>query len=360
MEKRPKAFIFGAMPPPVHGMALVNKQMAELIGQYADTIIANISPGSLNRGAAYHALKLSRVLLAFYRLIGARISGCKTIYGAADENLGGLYTAVLLVFARVTGMRIFLHHHSYRYLSETMSIMQLVTRIAGRRAGHIVLGKDMDIRLRDKYPTVQKSYICGNSVHVGRDVEKSNRNRPLTIGMMANLTAAKGLPIFFETLANMVQENFKFKAVLAGPVPESDMVLLLEKALSEYSGILSWRGPVSGADKDQFFADIDYFLFPTQFKTEAYPLVLMEALVSGANVISYDRGCINELEHSKGVKLIATGADFAKLAYEQMSSDPNNSNRAEIAADARRLNDHNLAKLDKMASIIAGVGAYSA
>jgi glycosyltransferase involved in cell wall biosynthesis len=360
MGKRSKVFVFAAMPPPVHGMALVNKQMAELIGQHADATIANISPGSLNRGTAYHAQKLWRVMVAFFRLIGARIAGCKSIYGAADENLGGLYTVALILFARVTAMRIFLHHHSYRYLSDAMPIMQLLTKIAGPMAGHIVLGKDMDIRLRDKYPTVQNTYICGNSVHVGQGVEGLAKNRPLTIGMMANLTAAKGLPIFLETLAYMVGENLKFTAVLAGPVPERDMRLLLEKALSEHAGILSWRGPVSGADKDQFFADIDYFLFPTQFKTEAYPLVLLEALVCGANVISYDRGCINELEQCKGVKLIPTGANFAKLAYEHMTSVPDSSDCAEIAADARRLNDHNLAKLDQMAGFIAGVGKYAA
>lgn len=357
MTMRPPVFFFGPLPPPTHGMAMVNAQMVDLIGHHVPIVVGNISPDSLVRGFTYHLRKSSRVLRAMARMPLARIGNCRTLYASPDDGWGGLWTTAILLMARLLGMQIYLHHHSYRYLNQRTVPMQLVTSIAGRSAHHIVLGKGMERRLTDMYSAVHHVSICENSVAMPDSLIAVKNDRKLTIGILANLTREKGALDFLDVAVGSLNARLSTKAVLAGPVPDEEVQQTLDLALAKYPDAVEYRGPVFGAAKEQFFAEIDLFVFPTRYRTEAFPLVLMEALVRGVPVISFDRGCIGQLNGQEGVTLVDSESDFVGPAIEvirALNLRDRSENRQLVSRAARMRNDENFERLKDMAALIAG------
>ena len=58
---------------------------------------------------------------------------------------------------------------------------------------------------------------------------------------------------------------------------------------------VEYVGPVYGGQKEQFYRQLDVFLFPTNYANEAEPLVIYEAMRQGVHVIACDRGSIAEM-----------------------------------------------------------------
>jgi len=60
------------------------------------------------------------------------------------------------------------------------------------------------------------------------------------------------------------------------------------------------------------------FVFPTRYRNEAEPLVVLEALRAGCPVIAYARGCIAEMLGQGGGFAIPIGTEFVGPALDQL------------------------------------------
>ena len=307
-NSEPRICVIGALPPPVHGMSTVTHEMLQAIGAKAQVTTIDTSPRSLSRGMSYHLHRLLGVVKGIPRLLHARFDGALTLYMPLDEGLGGLWNLAFLFIARATGMHLFLHHHSFRYITSRTRLMAIMVAIAGRHACHIVLCPTMDARLRELYPQIKTTFVAPNPVTTAPAASIANappQNAALTIGMLANLTFEKGVDAFIA----LIETVPGIRGVLAGPA-EADVAHFIEAAIARLQSRLVWLGPVASDAKERFFQSIDVFVFPTRYRTEAYPLVLAEALTRGVTIIAPDRGCIGALAQFQSVKIIGQSEDF--------------------------------------------------
>src|SRR5659263_176212 len=98
----------GAFPPPMHGMAAVNGAVRTQLERMSVPIEEiNIAAPSLDRSLTARLARLPKVLF--------------------------------LLLARLHGMRIFLHHHSYAYLDQRKALLRILVYVAGSAATHIAL-----------------------------------------------------------------------------------------------------------------------------------------------------------------------------------------------------------------------------
>jgi glycosyltransferase involved in cell wall biosynthesis len=340
-------------------MSAMNAQMVAVLAEQLPVRVINVRPNGHVRGALYHATKSVRALLSFPRLLDAWRKGARAFYASVDEGAGALWLIQHLSIARALGMRIYLHHHSYRYVTARRNIMAGVMRVAGPHASHIVLCEDMAEQLRARYPDARRFVIAPNPVEIpGAILERSEAAAPFTIGMMANLTFEKGVDDFVAILDRALAAGADVRGVLAGPAVGREVERFVRDKCASLGDRLEWRGPLSGEAKEQFFADIDSFVFPTRYRTEALPLVVAEALVRGVSVIAPARGCIGAFRAHRWAEIFPVDADIVTCACASViaaAADPVivRQGRASAREEGIKLNKRHLARQRELVQEIA-------
>ncbi len=331
----------GTFPPPVHGMAAVNAAMRErLSAARAQVRVINTAATSLDRGILARLGRLPRVLLGLMWLACSRRMRGTTLYIAVSGGTGQAYDLGFVLLARARGMRVFVHHHSFAYLDQPSRLTSWLTRAAGADALHVAQSPRMAERLRERYPAVRETLAMSNAALLLGDRASSalDTARALaTIGCIGNLSAEKGVFDFLNVCQATQDAGLPIRGCMAGPFQDAGTERAVRARL-EVLPHVKYIGPVYGEAKQRFYAGIDVLLFPTRYRNEAEPLVVLEALGAGVPVIAFARGAIPEyVDESCGV-VVPVGGDFAAAALavlRRWHDDVNGLNAACVAARAR-------------------------
>ncbi len=287
--------VVGPFPPPVTGFREITRALAARLE--AGPGVGSVNTASKQKSAALrHLSQILRNLWAGWRILRAPSQGYGVISLGCNGSWGLLYTLFHAVLARSTGLNVTLHHHSYAYIDRHMRLMAWLCRIGGPRLTHVFLAPTMAAAFTGLYGAGLTTAVLPNAIFVSAGGEKppvpTAEGRAITLGLLSNLDAAKGLHDFVATarLLHKGASASRVRMVLAGPIRDESDKHLVTTAQSE--GVLTWLGPLYGADKRRFFDDLDIFLFATRYRHEAQPTVIYEALASGVAVIAYDRGAI--------------------------------------------------------------------
>jgi glycosyltransferase involved in cell wall biosynthesis len=166
--------------------------------------------------------------------------------------------------------------------------------------------------------------------------EASDPRDAFSLGFLSNLSMAKGLDDVIETFEQLAAQNRRVRLILAGPCAGEKERRLVDQACERWPDRVDYRGPVFGAAKAQFFADIDAFLFPT--RNESWGIVLCESLAAKRPVIARSRGCVPWIVHGDCGLVVEPSGDFVTAAVEQVSrwiDDPERHRLARVAAHQR-------------------------
>jgi glycosyltransferase involved in cell wall biosynthesis len=168
--------------------------------------------------------------------------------------------------------------------------------------------------------------VLSNSFAViGRGTKPPGVRRRLVLGHISNLSVEKGFDLVIDTFDAAVRAGLDVAMVVAGPTRTPREREILDSALSRHGDRVQYRGPVYGEEKEAFYRDVDILLFPTRYRNEADPLVVLEAIDRGVAVIAYERGCIAEHVPPDAGFVIPSGGDFVASALavvEEYASTP--------------------------------------
>lgn len=329
-----------AMPPPVFGQSVVNAVVRdETLRRSSDIIVADISAGSINKDHNYHITRIKRVLLAAWAIIRYTKVPKRKIYMVTQVGYGIIYNHVLLGLARLLDYRIILHHHDSGHTKFHRPSVAFLMWLIGPGAVHVTLGPAMAEDLK-RYKQVKRVLVSQNArIIPDPDFQRPARDQsaPIVVGHMSNLSRAKGLNLTIETLLEARSRGLNVKLVLAGPCDGEEAEATLKVAQAKLGDALDYRGPVGGETKDRFFRDIDVFLFPTIYKYEAQPLVILEAMSYSAAVIVAERGYTAELVGQAG-DVFAGDTEFPNKAAGRIAAllaNPDDLRSAQSAARSR-------------------------
>ena len=107
---------------------------------------------------------------------------------------------------------------------------------------------------------------------------------PVMISYAGKISYSKGIPEFLNALKSLDADPDvpRFEAVLAGGCPDDT----LRKSLEDLPSCVSWLGQISQDHLADIFRYSDIFVLPSYY--EGLPLVLIEAMASGAVPVSTD------------------------------------------------------------------------
>ncbi|WP_407121667.1 glycosyltransferase family 4 protein [Bradyrhizobium sp. STM 3561] len=313
-DAQPYIIAVGQIPPPVTGYAYITARLIETLSKNAKIETINISPGN-RQGLRKHVQKSRQTIRACWRI--ARNNRLpRLVYLGCEGDLGLIYTAALVVVARLFGHAIFLHHHSFSYIDCASRLIELILGVGRAQIRHIFLCTTMRERFERRYGKVLKSSIISNAAFVEVQpfvAQAGCASGSLRIGLLSNLTREKGLYTFLALLRHLSNSGVEVQGLLAGPIANEQDRANVFAAEAELGGMLKYLGPVYGDAKNRFYHSIDVFVFPTHYANEAQPTVLFEARAAGNRVIAYDRGCIGSQVGKSGLAIPITD-DFCVRA----------------------------------------------
>jgi glycosyltransferase involved in cell wall biosynthesis len=307
----------GAFPPPIHGMSVVNGAVYEQLERMGIPLVEiDIAAPSLDRSLSTRLARLPNAFRGMLRF-GIRARRGETLYMSVSGGFGQLYEVMFLLLARLHGMRIFLHYHSYTYLGKSKTITKLLVSVAGLRSTHIVLSTGMASKLQHTYPQAKRVVPISNGALLFDDAVPAELSHLglLKIGFIGNIAAEKGVFEFLDVAEKLEGIDQQIRVVLAGPFQDLEIERLVRERLTRLRSV-DYVGPKYGADKAAFFREIDVLLFPT--RNDADPLTIHEAMMHGVPVIAYGRGAIGEIVFPGCGLVIDPAQDFVDRAVAQL------------------------------------------
>jgi glycosyltransferase involved in cell wall biosynthesis len=349
------AFV-GPLPPPLHGFSNICAQMLVLLAAKSSVQVFDRAPRVDNA-----AVKIAAQLLLPFRYIACCIKDRNvSLYVALSGGFGQIYDWLYVIISKIFGIRVFIHHHSFAYLNAPSLLNRMFFALA-RKETHIVLSPGMRTALCDTYKVESNDVkIVSNAAFF--DSIKSNAgaatesSSPICLGFLSNITFEKGIAEFFDVLSHLKTRGIAYQALIAGPVDST--VSATFKQLLASSSDTQYLGPVYGETKDEFYQQLDIFLFPTKYVNEAEPLVIHEALQNSVHVLACDRGVIAEML-SNGAGFVFTKDDFVAGAVELIAQFSHDRARLQKARrlsfeQSQRLGSIARAELELLLNAISG------
>lgn len=282
----------GPMPPPIHGQSVVMSQLvSELSSQFPRMRLVDTASAKGSVAAVLSTLSAD------------------TVYLAVKAEKGMWLTTIVAGLAKLAGARIFLHHHSYLYVEERKKRMVALARAAGPDAYHITLSHSMREDLQAVMPEISRVLTVNNSRWIDQsllEIPPRTNGAELVLGHLSNLGPEKGIAEVVELAVTLRQAGTPARLILAGPAINKVSKMQVQRAAHELGEFFEYRGPLAGRSKHAFFADITHFVFPS--RNEALPLVLYEAMASGAVCLTTRQGAIPE-QLKGSPALLARSAD---------------------------------------------------
>lgn len=283
--------IVAVFPPPTTGMTHVTKAIAERLSETIDVrrFVVSKTDGKARFWSFRKHLALVRQLT---RAIFSDPQKAP-VYIVLDAGQGAWGSLVLVLLARLNGVPLIIHHHVFSYVEAPTLATRFVFAVAPANTLHITLCPCMANKLKRLYGDSVRTSVLSNAAFIAPSEAQRSPARALkSVGFLGNITREKGILLFLETMRVLEDRDITLSAIIAGPISDVEIRSEVDAFIAEAPERRSYRGPVYGEDKAAFYQDIDALLFPSQYRNEAQPVTIYEALAVGCPVLATDRGCI--------------------------------------------------------------------
>lgn len=296
MRKHSLLFI-GSLPPPYHGVTVFNERLwnskiSDIYKVYHLDISDKRDLDNLGR------IDLQNVYLALGNLWDLmKLCTRKKpdlVYLPIAQNIAYLRDGMFIIIANFFGKaKIIVHlHGSYfkEYYNNTNWFMKQFIDFTMKQVNTaIVLGNSLR-HIFDGW--VKNIEVVPNGTPFSPKLDhKFKRNgHTLTISYLSNLLKSKGVLDTIEAVKIVVDKcpkvRFKFAGAWRGQEKETKNWAFKFIRENHLENRIEFVGRILGGEKEKFLVDTDIFVFPSWYKYEGHPIVIIEAMAAGCPVIS--------------------------------------------------------------------------
>lgn len=324
--------VIGPIPPPVHGQSMATERvLCALSRRCPDVRFADTSEGTAD-AVRRRMTKLGRNASAL-----RAIRGVDAVYISVNVGRGMWLSTAAAAIARMSGARVFLHHHSYSYVRRRTARMRALTSVAGPSAQHITLSTTMADDLRAVMPEIRHVVVVGNAALVDQallDLPLKRDGAELVLGHLSNLRLDKGIAEVVDLASELHRTGIPLRLLIAGPTADRESTRHLDRAERELGTLFKYLGPVAGPGKLAFYESITHFVFPSRYEHEAVPLVLYEAMAAGVVCLALRQGSIAEQLAGSPGRLAESVESFVRDMAPDLVSTPVSAAASNLARQA--------------------------
>ena len=291
--KTNKILLMGPISPPYTGQSVAFTTVYNALNLKDDIILINIS----NKETI-----LSGILLCFKILFVVLSNKIDTIYFTCSRTFAGSIRDVTMLFcARIKRIRVVNHLHGSDFKSFYFDLPRLYQRIVFFAYSGIDTSIVLIEGMEEQFDIFQsmKKVVVSNSYSKELDslptIKESNSNI-LNLLYLSNIMQSKGIINLLKACDSLFYKYDNIVLNIAGQI-QSDSIstfdeigttfnLLLNNLQKKYPNRITYFKVLSGEAKTELLWKSDIFILPTFYKTEAFPISILEAMRSGNYIIS--------------------------------------------------------------------------
>jgi glycosyltransferase involved in cell wall biosynthesis len=315
--RRSRILAVGMMPPPLGGQALMFETAVRSLEKVADVRVIDLQVqrniGASGKLSIAKLIGLGRILSRAIILL-ARQRRFDTLYycPSGPSEIGILKDIVLLGLLRPFCRRTVFHFHGTGGIARLLRMNRVVVALAKRTVWR------PEIALRCAAVSPDDAELCesAETIIVPNGIADplaqyqegycwKPPTRPV-LTFLGAMTAEKGIFDLIEVARVLRDQHLDFEVRFVGEgtlaeLAEFDMVV----AKYELEANVRRLGVLSGREKFDMLANSSLFVFPSYFRAETQPLVVIEAFAMGVPAVAYDwRGLKTIIDNEKNGLLV--------------------------------------------------------
>ena len=296
--------VIGPLPPPISGVSLANRIVCEYLPlKYKELRVSFINNSFPTFKEDLGSFSWKKVLfyLKQYKLL--KVLRNDILYLTPGQTFFGVIKYFPFIgLAALLKKHIIIHIHGNYVHQEFVRLDALRKRlyhyILSRATKGIVLSPTLKKNL-SPFIAEDSIYILFNFVEdYLLDIDIKNKIRTnfssLKILYLSNLMEEKGIFDFFEALQILKNNKIPFSATIAGGI-DPKLQAQISKKFDELNNFISYRGIVSGEEKKEILVNANIFVFPTYYRMEGQPIVLLEAMATGNIILTTEHAGIPDI-----------------------------------------------------------------
>ena len=324
-NKTPRVLFIATLPPPVHGSAVVSRQIkdSKLINEafYCDWVNLSTSRrmDEIGKKTLAKPFRLTGALCKeFWLLLTHHYDLC--YLAITCHGVGFLKDAPFVLMAKLFRRKIVIHQHNKGMASDVDRWpYRWLLPLCYKNAKVILLSWYL-------YPDIEKVVpkenvvICPNGIKVQEfkssgEQDSLETNHVPRLLFLSNLIESKGVFVLLDALKILKDKGYSFICdFVGGETKEIDAIRFIEEVeMRGLNGIALYLGRKYGETKEEAFEQSDVFVLPTL--NDCFPLVLLEAMAHKKPVVATNEGGIPDVVKDGENGLIAERKDSESLAH---------------------------------------------
>ena len=311
MTTKKKIILTGSIPPPYHGSSIYFSNLLN------SAIKDEFEISHLDISDHRDLDNLSKLDLTNVKLALRNIAALRTILRRVEPDLvyipiasnflpylrDGLFILTAAYFSKA---KIVIHLHEGNYFrygfydKSFFPVKYFIRKSLSKVNTAIVLSKNLKTVFKG---LVKNTEVCHNGIEFpvdDKNYQKNSLTENIKVSFLGNLFESKGVLDVLKAAEIVLKKYSKVKFCFAGAwsakegnTKEKAFQIINKKGLSDH---VEFAGVLTGDSKIEFLNQTDIFVFPSWYKHEGFPLVIIEAMAASCPVISVkDTGAIPDI-----------------------------------------------------------------
>lgn len=306
MENHPKVTVlfFGKIPPPYIGPAVATQKIinSKLKDQF-NLVLFDISHHkSIDDLGKYNFSNVTSAMGQYWRLIKEirRVKPDIVYMPSQQTTIAYLRDIPFWMIVKLSGRKLICHlrggYFRKWYENETPGWMKFLVRFWQKRIdAQIVLGDNL-IQMYEPVMPRERIYVVPNAGDYDIPAVERAKDEKIKVLYLGNFIETKGVLDTLSAYHELNEETQrKVEFLFAGNWHEPETKQKMEELAAKAApNKIQFLGPVAGEDKFRLLASCDIMVFPTFYRNEGHPWVLVESIAAGLAVISTDHAAVSQ------------------------------------------------------------------